>query len=157
MVRRRNTRGKNAMKGSTLAAPRRLTKEEDFRLLGVTDRLSAWLEEYVPLEARINPTLPLFVNQSGRGPDGRYSHFTLADIRRAACRKADVKVALYEGTKHSTATWLRKHGFKLDEIAAALGHSAGRDRDERTTERYARPVSIMNREIRDALNQRDQR
>jgi len=50
-----------------------------------------------------------------------------------ACAKVGVRVSLYSGTKHSTATELRRQGVPLDVIQKLCGH-----RDARSTEVYAK-------------------
>ncbi len=53
---------------------------------------------------------------------------------------------LYEGTKHSTATALRKAGVPLDVIQAAAGHKS-----IKSTERYAQ---LADETVTDALKRR---
>jgi integrase len=50
-----------------------------------------------------------------------------------ACDQVGVRVSLYSGTKHSTATELRRQGVPLDVIQKLCGH-----RDARSTEVYAK-------------------
>ncbi len=87
---------------------------------------------------------PLFVNPAnGR----RWIHQSLwGTWRRAAAAAGHPGVPLYEGTKHSTATALRKAGVPLDVIQAAAGH-----KDIRSTERYAQ---LADETVQDALRRR---
>jgi integrase len=133
-----------AMKGLLSDAPRRGTKEDDFRLLGATGRLSAWLDEQVPKMARLNPVLPLFRNPNARAQDRRYIHHVIRTGWNRAVKAAGLEpVALYEGTKHSTASALINAGVRLEVIQAACGHA-----DRRSTERYAK---LANEQVRAAL------
>jgi site-specific recombinase XerD len=50
-----------------------------------------------------------------------------------ACEQVGVRVSLYNGTKHSTATGLRRQGVPLDVTQKICGH-----RDPRSTEVYAK-------------------
>ncbi len=135
---------RHAMKGLTHKAPRGDTKSRDRRLLVVTTRLAAWLEQQVGPEARLKGTGPLFSNPDGREAGGRFSYYTLADRWREACEAAGIPpVGLYAGTKHSTATWLRRAGLSLDELGLAMGHSWA-TREKRVTEGYARPPRLAN-------------
>lgn len=152
---RRELHIKHAMKGLTHAAPRGGTKSHDRRLLRVTARLESWIEQYVGAEQRLRAVGPLFANPDGRADDRRFSYYTLVDIWRQAASRAGVgPIGLYNGTKHSTATWLRGSGLHLDEIALALGHSAGGRGQGDVTERYARPPRLANETIVRLLDSR---
>lgn len=149
----RELRVHHALKGYEADAPRLGTKGRDRRLIVVTQRVSDWLEEHVPLRARVERSVPLF-----QAPDGaRWSHPQLMGLWRRARDRAGVKYcSLYEGTKHSTATWLRRQGLSLDEIGLALGHAHAR-RGQEVTERYARPPRVANATIAKILDARVQR
>ncbi len=67
----------------------------------------------------------------------------LGDLLKAAGHPG---VPLYEGTKHSTATAMRKAGVPLDVIQAAAGHKS-----IRSTERYAQ---LADETVQDALKRR---
>jgi integrase len=102
----------------------------------LTDRLTVWLESHRP-----QGTL-LFL-----GPNGMWSHKELATIWDAACAAAKVRrVPMREGTRHSTATWLRTSGHSPFDVQRLLGHT-----DVKMTERYAkaRPADLIRlREVR---------
>ena len=52
----------------------------------------------------------------------------------AACKRAGVDgVSLYEGTKHSSATYLKAQGVDDRVLAKIMGHS-----DPRSVEKYAK-------------------
>ena len=138
-----------AMKGARKDAPIGPTKGRDRRLVLVTERLAGWLETHVPLRARVERTVPLF---SGRS--GRWAHSSLDDVWKAAIKKTDVPACgLYEGTKHSTSTWLRSRGFTLEEIGLAMGHAHAR-RGEAVTEGYAQRPRVANASIAQMLDER---
>jgi integrase len=123
-----------AMKGPTSNAPRRGTKEDDLRVREVPDRLADWLEEDIPPRERLDGSRPLFVNPTARTKGKRWIANALREEwKRAAKRPGLGDVRMYEGTKHSTATALRRAGVPLDVIQAACGH-----KDPRSTELYAR-------------------
>ena len=89
---------------------------------------------------------PLFVNPTGRTPGKRWlSNSLRLEWNRAAAR-AGLEVKMYEGSKHSTATALRRAGVPLDVIQAAAGH-----KDIRSTERYAQ---LADEVVTDALRRR---
>ena len=144
----RELKVEHAMKGPRKDARRGPTKGRDRRLLVVGDRVAEWLESHVPLKARINPTRPLFEYAGDRWADSTLRHGWDDAVARSDAPRA----AMYCGTKHSTATWLRKQGLSLDELRLALGHSDGQR--ERVTERYARPPRIANAHIIRLLNAR---
>jgi site-specific recombinase XerD len=64
---------------------------------------------------------------------GAWSEAALRRTWYKACDQVGVKVSLYTGTKHSTATELRRQGIPLDVIQRLCGH-----RDARSTEVYAK-------------------
>ncbi len=72
----------------------------------------------------------LFVNPN---TGGAWSETAIKRVWYKACKEVGVKVALYTGTKHSTATELRRQGVPLDVIQKLCGH-----RDARSTEVYAK-------------------
>lgn len=143
----RELRIAHAMKGPRKDAPRGTTKGRDRRLLVVTRRLSDWIEAHVDAEARLRREIPLFANPVAVGEDLRWPESTLRHAWEAAARAAGGPVVgLYVGTKHSTATWLRREGFTLDELGLAMGHSWA-TREKKVTEGYAQPPRIANETI----------
>ncbi len=140
----------HAMKGPRRDAPRRETKEGDIRYREASDRLHAWIERYVPLLAVYEGERPLFANPDAKAalnPSKRWTHDPLrTNWNEAATRAGHPGVQLYEGTKHSTATALRRAGVPLDVIQAAAGH-----KDVRSTERYAQLADDV---VADALRKR---
>ena len=153
-VRVRELRIVHAMKGEGLEAPRRDTKSRDRRLLIPTSRLAEWLETHVSAEARLRRTGPLFEFPASRGRDDRrWSGSTLRHVWERACEQVELKIGLYNGTKHTTATWLRQSGLSIDEIGLALGHSSGRG-SSGVTELYARAPQHANANIVRVLDER---
>lgn len=104
-------------------------KNEEPKTLPIPDKLADWIERWVPRERRVAGER-LFLNPNTGGP------WAEASLKRAwykACEKVGVRVSLYTGTKHSTATELRRQGVPLDVIQKLCGH-----RDPRSTEIYAK-------------------
>lgn len=54
-----------------------------------------------------------------------------------AAKKVGVRVKMYEGTKHTSATEALRGGRRMEEIQKALGH-----KDRRSTERYAKFAEV---------------
>jgi site-specific recombinase XerD len=70
-----------------------------------------------------------------------WSQHELIEVWRAACKRAGlVEVPLREGTRHSTATWLRESGAGLEVVQHLLGHTTSAH-----TQRYAqaRPAELV--------------
>ena len=146
----------NAVQGPRKDARVGSTKGKDRRILLATDRLAGWLEKHVSKERRIQRTGVLFESPDARLDDPRWADSTLRHTwERARERAGDLpKAALYEGTKHSTATWLRQAmGLSLEEIGLALGHAHAR-RELAVTEGYAKPGRVANGKIAKILDGR---
>ncbi len=126
----------HAIKGPNADSPRRGTKTGEYRVLPVSDRLAEWLERHVPRDPA-NLQAPLFMNDRAnraQNPEGRWlANAVWAEWKRAVSAAGLPDVKMYEGTKHSTATALRRAGVPLDVIQQAAGH-----KDRRSTERYAK-------------------
>ena len=116
-------------------------------MVEASDRLAGWIETYVPVLRLHSGESPLFANTQARNASRRWGHSAFyTEWKRAAKRAGYPSIALYEGTKHSTATALRRAGVALDIIQAAAGH-----KDRRSTERYAQ---LDDNVVRDALRKR---
>jgi integrase len=158
----RELRCEAAMKGLAAGtATRGRTKTRDRRLLVVPSDLAEWIEEFTPRDVcEFQPGAPLFSNPDAPPSTdrGRWSGFTLSHVWHEASLAAGLEsIGLYNGTKHTTATWLRRSGVSLDEIALALGHAAGHrgaGGDKSITALYARPPRVQNATIIHALEQR---
>jgi integrase len=97
----------------------------------LTDRLLVWLKAHPP-----QGTL-LFFSPAG----AMWSHKEMATVWDAACADAKVRrVPMREGTRHSTATWLRTAGHSPFDVQRLLGHA-----NVSMTERYAkaRPAELV--------------
>ena len=81
---------------------------------------------------------PLFVNPAGRRDGRRWLSNPLREEWNRAAQDVGVRVRMYEGTKHTTATEALRSGRRLEEIQAALGH-----RDRKSTERNARLAEVI--------------
>jgi integrase len=109
---------------------REWTKTRKIRTLPVSDRLADWIAERVPRDARLSQEL-LFPSPRGTG---MYSASTLKTTWEKACKKAGVRVVpVREGTRHSSATAVRRAEIPLDLIRLFLGHT-----NQKTTERYSK-------------------
>ena len=104
-------------------------KNEEPKTLPLPDELADWIERWVPRERRVAGGR-LFVNPNTGGP---WAETSLKRAWYKACGQVGVRVSLYTGTKHSTATELRRQGVPLDVIQKLCGH-----RDPRSTEVYAK-------------------
>jgi len=135
-----------AMKGASAGAPRRSTKERNVRRIIVDAELRAWIEAHVAHEGAITRA-PLFANPTARAGGGRWIASALRREWNRAAEKVGVKVRMYEGTKHTSATEALRGGRRLEEIQHALGH-----RDRRSTERYARLADVAR--VEDLFRQR---
>ena len=125
----------HAINGPNAHSPRRGTKTGDFRVLPVSPQLAKWIAAHVD-RTPAHLQEPLFVNprsNRSRNPEGRWLANAVWDEWRRAARAAGLPgIKMYEGTKHSTATALRREGVGLDLIQKAAGH-----KDSRSTEKYA--------------------
>ncbi len=119
-------------------------KRKGVKTLPASDRLMEWLEKHVPAKRRVaDPDGPLFHNPDGYA-EGWWSAPVLSTTWYRACDRAGVpRVGPYEGTKHSTATYLKGLGADDRLLAAIMGHS-----DPRSVEKYAK---VQGKAIRSAL------
>ena len=119
-------------------------KRKGVKTLPASDRLMEWLEKHVPAKRRVaDPDGPLFHNPDGYA-EGWWSAPVLSTNWYRACDRAGVpRVGPYEGTKHSTATYLKGLGADDRLLAAIMGHS-----DIRSVEKYAK---VQGKAIRSAL------
>lgn len=110
----------------------------------VSFELWDWLSNHVPAQRRlVEPDAPLFPNPDS--PTGHWAPETMRRVWRKACTRAGVKVSLYEGTKHSRATFLKSLGADDRVLQALMGH-----RDRRSVEFYAK---LSGSALRRALSQ----
>lgn len=136
-----------AVKGRRLDSPIRGPKKASGTKvlpLAHSPKLLNWLEEQVPAALRLrDPSGFLYRNPDGTSASGQWSEASLRRTWYAACRKVGVKVGLYEGTKHSTATALKAEGVDDRTLATIMGHS-----DPRSVAYYGK---IADRTVRSAL------
>jgi integrase len=104
-------------------------KNDEPKTLPIPDELADWIERWVPRERRVAGER-LFLNPNTGGP---WAETSLKRAWNKACEEVGVRVSLYTGTKHSTATELRRQGVPLDVIQKLCGH-----RDPRSTEVYTK-------------------
>ncbi len=110
------------------------TKTGEIRYVPVSEELAQWLAKHTTKRDLLNHTAPLFKNPRATHAPGK--RWCIRMLRRAwdrACKKVGVKVALYEGTKHSGATALLEGGLPMRALQNLLGHA-----DVRSTEIYAK-------------------
>jgi len=113
----------------TLDSGLKRTKNEEPKRLPLPEELGDWIDRWVPKEARLRGEF-LFTNPR---TGGGWSEAALRRQWYKACKQVGVTIALYQGTKHSTATELPRQGVPLDVIQRLCGH-----RDARSTEVYAK-------------------
>lgn len=119
-----------ARKGPRSDSPIRGTKTRRARVVEADGELAGWIAKH---RGNAIGAAPLFVNTRGETPERRWIGKALRSEWKRAADSMGVKVRLYEGTKHSSATAARRRGVPLEAIQAALGHA-----DARSTECYAR-------------------
>jgi integrase len=134
-----------ARKGEYTNAPIRGTKSGKVKRLPVPEELRQWIEGHHDKRSML-AGVPLFPNPDARNREGRWSSPALRENWKDACRVVGVRVGLYSGTKHSSATHLLSEGVDERSIQALLGHA-----DLRSTRRYAQ---LANHAIVVALQRR---
>ena len=108
-----------AMKGPISKAPRRGTKERNVRRLIIDHELAAWIESHVdPAGALVGA--PLFANPTGRRDGRRWLSNPLREEWNRAALAIGVRVRIYEGTKHTTATEALRSGRRSDARRRAV-------------------------------------
>jgi len=125
-----------AVKGPNAHAPVRGTKSRTIRPVYPDAPLLEWLRwrgDPVAPGERIQGRMPLFPNPSARNREKRWIANALREEWNRACREVGVRVRMYEGTKHSSASAALRSGTTLERVQRALGHA-----DRRSTERYAK-------------------
>jgi site-specific recombinase XerD len=107
------------------------------RAIPCDERLRDWIRwriERLTKEDQLAGRVVLFPNFRATNPSQRWVGVAMRREWRRACKRAGIPpVALYSGTKHSSATHLREAGVPLDQIQQLLGHA-----DRRSTEIYAK-------------------
>ena len=73
----------------------------------------------------------------GRGSGKRWGYYALREEWNRAAALVSLRVSMYEGLKHSSATDAARRGVSLEIIAQALGHS-----DSRITQRLHPIASV---------------
>jgi integrase len=125
-----------AVKGSNAQSPIRGTKTGDASWIPISPDLAEWIEWRKEQRTGAFASRALFVNPGaylGPNPDGRWSANGLRRVWHAAAAKVGVHVALYEGSKHSTASNWYSDGVPLPVVQRMLRHT-----DTRSTARYAK-------------------
>jgi site-specific recombinase XerD len=118
-------------------------KRKGVKTLPLSDRCRVWLETHVTPERQLSdPDGPLFLNPESE--TGWWSETALRRVWNFACKRAGVTpVGVYEGCKHSSATYLKELGADDRLLAAIMSHS-----DPRSVEKYAK---IQGTAIKSAL------
>jgi hypothetical protein len=125
-----------AMKGPNSNAPTWGTKGRNAAWIPVDEELQRWIEwrlVRVSKEEMLRERIPLFPNPTARNRGRRWIANTLRAEWNRAAEKIGVRVRMYEGTKHSSATAWLAQGSSLQMIQRMLRHA-----DSRSTERYAK-------------------
>lgn len=94
----------------------------------------AWRLDQATPEARLRGEVALFWCPTARNAAKRWADDPLRQEWNRACKRVGVKVPLYEGTKHTTATALAEGGIQPLVLKALGGW-----RDSKSVERYAQP------------------
>ena len=100
------------------------------------EELQRWIEwrlVRVSKEELLRERIPLFPNPTARNRGRRWMHNTLREEWNRAAEKVGVRVRMYEGTKHSSATAWLAQGSSLQMIQRMLRHA-----DSRSTDCYAK-------------------
>ena len=117
----------HGMKGPS--SPRRGTKRRKWRVVDAGAELDDWIRTY----RRDAIGGRLFVNPTAVNGERRWIASALRQEWNRACRKVGIKVKMYEGTKHSSASAAARAGMPLQEIAKLVGHA-----DLKSTQKYAK-------------------
>jgi integrase len=102
----------------------------------IDSELREWIEKWVDPQGALDGS-PLFFNPTARTRDKRWLSNPLRDEWNRAAEKVGVRVKMYEGTKHTSATEALRGGRRREEIQKTLGH-----KDRRSTERYAKLAEV---------------
>jgi hypothetical protein len=122
------------MKGvAALVRKRREVESEEERH---HPELALWIERRVDTGGALVGAR-LSVDPSARRDGKRWLSNPLRTEWNRAALAVGVRVRMYEGTTHTTATEALRAGRRLEEIQAALGH-----RDRRSAERSARLAEV---------------
>jgi len=128
-----------AVQGPRLNAPVRHTKNRSAGWREAWDEeLREWIEwrgQQTPSEKRLRGTeTALFWNPTARNPEKRWTPDPMRKEWLRACEKVGVRIPLYQGTKHSTATALAEGGLSTLVLKALGGW-----KDAKSAERCAKP------------------
>ena len=94
----------------------------------------AWRLKQVTKEARLRGEIALFWCPSARNDEKRWADDPLRQEWNRACGRLGLKIPLYQGTKHSTATALAEGGIQPLVLKALGGW-----KDSKSVEKYAKP------------------
>jgi integrase len=132
---------RRAVKGPNSTAPVGGTKTGEAAWIAIDDELCEWIEwrleerrEALRLGGPPWAASPaLFPNPTSRNRERRWIANALRPKWNRAADAVGVKVRMYEGTKHSSASRWHSSGMPLELVRRMLRH-----RDTRSTERYAK-------------------
>lgn len=126
-----------AMKGPKAKSPLGSTKTGDFGWIPIIiPELDAWIRWRLEQKTGCWMSSALFPNPKARSPHNplkRWTHDALYCAWNKAAKAVGVKVSLYEGLKHSSATAWRSSGVQLETIQRMLRHA-----DPRSTAIYSK-------------------
>jgi len=108
-------------------------KRKGSKLLPIPEQLAEWLEENIPAERRLDGEAFLFQNPDATNERRQWSEAAMRRTWYSACKAVGVRISLYEGTKHSTATALKAAGVEDRVLAQIAGHS-----DVRSIQKYSK-------------------
>jgi hypothetical protein len=107
-----------AMKGPCSSAPRDVTKARNWRRIIIDAELREWIERWVNPQGALDASA-LFVNPTARRPGKRWLSNPLREEWNRAAETVGVRVKMYEGTKHTSATEAVRGGRRMEEIQKA--------------------------------------
>jgi integrase len=126
-----------AMKGPNANAVCGGTKTGDTSWVPIDEELTEWiawrLEQDSPKGFLTRALFPNVRATTRDNPEHRWTANRLRLVWNGAAATVGVKVKMYEGTKHSSATAWRSNGMSLELVRRMLRH-----RDARSTERYGK-------------------
>jgi integrase len=125
-----------AMKGPNANAVVGGTKTGDASWVPIDEELADWIvwrlgQTEGPFASRA--LFPHIHALEGPNPEYRWTANKLREVWNTAAAAVGVRVKMYEGTKHSSATAWRSNGMSLEVVRRMLRH-----RDARSTERYGK-------------------
>ncbi|MFC1819824.1 tyrosine-type recombinase/integrase [Thermodesulfobacteriota bacterium] len=128
------------------------TKTGEIHEISMVDEFKHYYESEIAKQKRIGVISPFFfVNPQGKNEGKHYTVNQLRRIWNPAAKKANVKITLYQGTKHSSCDiFLNEKGGTIDELQTVTDHARresvlhyGEIKKRRRKELMERKVVVM--------------